>query len=146
MKKVMKLAILMGMGLWTAGMLAQTSGTDKAIADKPTATGQAPEASSSDSDYVIGADDILRISVWKEPDLSETLAGASRWQDFDAAAERHSCGGSDSVATQGLDYRETEKVHLRSARNGSRDGDEQPANFCIGRGCALGTRCRYCPT
>src|ERR1039457_3418134 len=25
------------------------------------------------SDYVIGADDMLRISVWKEPDLSETL-------------------------------------------------------------------------
>jgi polysaccharide export outer membrane protein len=73
MKKVMKLAILMGMGLWTVGLLAQASGPEKALADKPAATAQAPEASSSDSDYVIGADDILRISVWKEPDLSETL-------------------------------------------------------------------------
>ena len=73
MKKVMKLAILMGMGLWTTGMLAQASGTDKAITDKPAATVHVPEESSSDSDYVIGADDILRISVWKEPDLTETL-------------------------------------------------------------------------
>ena len=73
MKKVLKLAIVIGMGLLTAGMLAQTGGTDKTFADKPAATGQAPEASSSEPDYVIGADDILRISVWKEPDLSETL-------------------------------------------------------------------------
>lgn len=61
MKKAMKLGLLMGMGLLATGMLAQ--------GNKPA---QAPEAT-SDSDYVIGADDILRISVWKEPDLSETL-------------------------------------------------------------------------
>jgi polysaccharide biosynthesis/export protein len=73
MKKAMKLAILMGMGLLPAAMLAQTSDTAKAYADKPAATAQAPAASSSDSDYVIGADDMLRISVWKEPDLSEIL-------------------------------------------------------------------------
>jgi polysaccharide biosynthesis/export protein len=70
MKKAMKLAALMGMGLLSAGMLAQTS--DAVRGDKPPATAQAREAP-SDSDYVIGADDTLRISVWKEPDLSETL-------------------------------------------------------------------------
>jgi len=73
MKKAMKLAILIGLGLLTSGALAQTNGTQKAYADQPTATAQVPLTSSSDSDYVIGADDILRISVWKEPDLSETL-------------------------------------------------------------------------
>src|SRR5438045_3512682 len=73
MKKAMKLAILIGTGLLTSGMLAQTNAAEKAYADKPTASAQVPLASSSDSDYVIGADDILRISVWKEPDLSETL-------------------------------------------------------------------------
>jgi polysaccharide export outer membrane protein len=75
MKKVMKLGLLMGTGLLTAGMLAQNSGAGKTVAEKtnkPTATTQAPEAS-SDADYVIGADDTLRISVWKEPDLSEVL-------------------------------------------------------------------------
>src|SRR6266567_931280 len=75
MKKAMKLAILMGMGLLTAGVVGQNNNAAKAYADKPTATAQAPAASSSasDSDYVIGADDVLRISVWKEPDLSEIL-------------------------------------------------------------------------
>src|SRR4029077_1563656 len=73
MKKAVELAILVGMGLWTAAMLAQSTSTEKAYADKPTATAQTSEPSPSDSDYVIGADDILRISVWKEPDLSETL-------------------------------------------------------------------------
>jgi polysaccharide export outer membrane protein len=70
MKKAMKLAVLMGMGLLGAGMLAQTS--DAVKSDKPTAAAQAADTA-SDLDYVIGADDVLRISVWKEPDLSETL-------------------------------------------------------------------------
>jgi polysaccharide export outer membrane protein len=75
MKKAIKLALLIGMGLLATEMLAQTSGVDKTDADKtdkPAATAQVPEAA-SDSDYVIGADDTLRISVWKEPDLSEIL-------------------------------------------------------------------------
>jgi len=70
MKKAMRLAVLMGMGLLSAGMLAQTRGADAYKSDKSAA--QALDASSG-SDYVIGADDMLRISVWKEPDLSETL-------------------------------------------------------------------------
>ena len=75
MTKATKLAVLMGLGLLTAGLVAQTAGADKTDGDKndkPAATAQAPEAS-SDSDYVIGADDQLRITVWKEQDLSETL-------------------------------------------------------------------------
>jgi polysaccharide export outer membrane protein len=75
MKKAMRLAVLMGMGLLAAGLVAQATGTDKPDADKsdkPPATAQAPEAPAA-SDYVIGADDTLHISVWKEPDLSETL-------------------------------------------------------------------------
>jgi polysaccharide export outer membrane protein len=75
MKKAMRLAVLMGMGLLAAGLVAQATGSDKTDADKsdkPAARAQATEASSV-SDYVIGADDTLHISVWKEPDLSETL-------------------------------------------------------------------------
>jgi len=75
MTKAMRLAVLMGMGLLAVGLLGQTSVADKTDADKsdkPAATAPAPEASSG-SDYVIGADDTLHISVWKEPDLSETL-------------------------------------------------------------------------
>lgn len=36
-------------------------------------TGQTAAVSAAPSDYVIGPDDTLHISVWKEPDLSETL-------------------------------------------------------------------------
>ncbi len=38
--------------------------------NKPAETVSQPEAT---SDYVIGPDDMLHISVWKEPDLTETL-------------------------------------------------------------------------
>ncbi|HEV2402537.1 MAG TPA: polysaccharide biosynthesis/export family protein [Candidatus Sulfotelmatobacter sp.] len=37
------------------------------------AASEASQEGSSQSDYVIGADDTLHISVWKEPDLTETL-------------------------------------------------------------------------
>jgi polysaccharide biosynthesis/export protein len=71
MKKATKLALLMGMGLLAAGMLAQNNAAVKGNDGKPPAA-QPPE-SVADSDYVIGADDTLRVSVWKEPDLSEVL-------------------------------------------------------------------------
>jgi polysaccharide export outer membrane protein len=78
MKKAMKFALLMGMGLLAAGMLAQSSDavksgeakSDEAKSDRAAAMAQ---DSGAPSDYVIGADDTLRISVWKEPDLSEIL-------------------------------------------------------------------------
>ena len=73
MKKAMKLAVSIGMGLLAAGMLAQTGDAvkgEQAKSDKPAATAQGADAP---SDYVIGADDTLRISVWKEPELSEIL-------------------------------------------------------------------------
>src|SRR5579862_7223874 len=72
MKKAMKLAVLLSAMLFAVGMFAQSSDPPKAAenkADKPPEaqdTGVAP-------DYVIGADDELHISVWKEPDLSEQL-------------------------------------------------------------------------
>lgn len=54
MRHGMKLVVLLWIGLCAVGVVAQTGD---------------PES----SDYVIGADDTLRISVWKEPDLSESL-------------------------------------------------------------------------
>lgn len=88
MKKTTKVALMLGMGLMAAGMLAQSSGAanDGAKNNKPVADavqkteGEGAQAASSPSadqasgtDYIIGADDTLHISVWKEPDLSETL-------------------------------------------------------------------------
>ena len=78
MKNVKKPALLLWVLFVTAGMLAQSSDPSKAgdtkagdaRTRKPADTVQETGAS---SDYVIGADDVLHISVWKEPDLSEQL-------------------------------------------------------------------------
>ena len=69
-----KLAVLLWMSVLAAGLLAQnTAGAQDAVANEPVAAGAAAKMDDSRSDYVIGADDTLHISVWKEPDLSETL-------------------------------------------------------------------------
>ncbi len=62
-----RLLALLGIVLGAAVMLAQTNPQPKG--NEPASA----EASDAASDYVIGADDTLHISVWKEPDLTETL-------------------------------------------------------------------------
>lgn len=72
MKKVRQLALLTGMFVLAAGLLAQTGGAvNKEAAKTDNPADQAAAAAAND--YVIGADDTLHISVWKEPDLSVTL-------------------------------------------------------------------------
>ncbi len=75
MKRVTKLGCLALAAMLTAAMWAQDQAATSAN-DKPAQ----PAASDNDSkpgvaatDYVIGADDTLHITVWKEPDLSVTL-------------------------------------------------------------------------
>ena len=74
MKKVTKLACLVLLGFAAIGMRAQDDTGDAAA--KP-AKAAVPEVQASTpgvpSDYIIGADDMLHISVWKEPDMSVTL-------------------------------------------------------------------------
>lgn len=76
MKKVTKLACLAVLGLAATGMWAQNNAASDANAANP-AKASVPEVQASTpgvpSDYIIGADDTLRISVWKEPDMSVTL-------------------------------------------------------------------------
>lgn len=78
MKRTMKLAVLLCTCWFTAVIAAQSTETPKSGDTKPDKPAEAaPDASDTNgntpSDYVIGADDTLHISVWKEPDLSETL-------------------------------------------------------------------------
>jgi polysaccharide biosynthesis/export protein len=80
MKKLIHRSFLVCMGLAATCLMAQTSGTKPAVAtaarsDDANGAKSSTEAQSSNvpSDYVIGADDTLHISVWKEPDLTETL-------------------------------------------------------------------------
>ena len=75
MKKARKATTLLVFALLPAFVLAQSNDASQAPADKPAAAATAPPAvqGGAPTDYVIGADDTLHISVWKEPDLSETL-------------------------------------------------------------------------
>jgi polysaccharide export outer membrane protein len=74
MKKAIKLACLALLGFTTVGMWAQDAGgADAAKAAKAAPPEVQASTPGVPSDYVIGADDTLRISVWKEPDMSVTL-------------------------------------------------------------------------
>lgn len=74
MKRVSKLAMqLLLTSALASAMLAQANGSaNSANKDKPEPV-QAGGAAAAGADYVIGADDTLHISVWKEPDLTATL-------------------------------------------------------------------------
>lgn len=74
MKKAIHCSVLLWLGLATTALLSQASGTAAPKAGEASAKA-ADEVQSANvgSDYVIGADDTLHISVWKEPDLTETL-------------------------------------------------------------------------
>jgi polysaccharide biosynthesis/export protein len=80
MKKPMKLIFALWLAMAAATMLAQSDGSSQVVTDKDdaaaksgSAAADAKQAPAAAPDYVIGADDTLHISVWKEPDLSETL-------------------------------------------------------------------------
>jgi polysaccharide export outer membrane protein len=74
MKKVIQVAGLALLGFGAIGLWAQDAAdagaakTAKAVPPEVQVSGQGMPA-----DYVIGADDTLRITVWKEPDMSVTL-------------------------------------------------------------------------
>jgi polysaccharide export outer membrane protein len=72
MQKSMKVALLLCIFLFTAGILGQSAEGPKP-GDNPSRPAEGTQGSPTPSDYVIGSDDVLKISVWKEPDLSETL-------------------------------------------------------------------------
>src|SRR5229473_592709 len=75
MKTVAKCAVLLLIGMLVSGMFMQTGfgqSSEQAINNKPAAADAVP-TSVAGSDYVIGADDTLHISVWKEPDLTVSL-------------------------------------------------------------------------
>ena len=74
MKRVMELTCWALLGMVTIGVAAQDDSADAAEKVPKPATA---EKKSSDpgvpADYIIGAEDTLHISVWKEPDMSVSL-------------------------------------------------------------------------
>lgn len=67
------LAILLWLSFPKVGVLAQTTGSPVSNQMKGAEPAHAAAESPAASDYVIGPDDTLHISVWKEPDLTEIL-------------------------------------------------------------------------
>ncbi len=72
--------LLLGLVILPAAALTAPQGKQKkqgetkpAAAYKGEADGQAPLPASNDPSYVIGASDVLDISVWKEPDFTRTV-------------------------------------------------------------------------
>jgi polysaccharide export outer membrane protein len=74
------MAVLTLLVLLSSGAVAQSdsasrppapaTAADKQAGDKP---GEGSRTAHSDSSYVIGADDVLAINVWKEPDVSRSV-------------------------------------------------------------------------
>jgi len=70
--------VLTLLALVSTGTFAQSSSPSQPpppAADKQTSAkpGQGAQAAHSDSSYVIGANDVLAINVWKEPDISRSV-------------------------------------------------------------------------
>ncbi|PYU28462.1 MAG: sugar transporter [Acidobacteria bacterium] len=52
---------------------AQESATKPQANDAPATSGAVKKPATADPNYVIGSEDVLDVSVWKEPDLSRTV-------------------------------------------------------------------------
>jgi polysaccharide export outer membrane protein len=74
MKGHMKVGMFLLIGVLASGAAAQANAnSNDAAKPAPADKAQSEPVSVAGPDYVIGADDSLHISVWKEPDLTETL-------------------------------------------------------------------------
>jgi polysaccharide biosynthesis/export protein len=71
MKQKFLYGVLLTIALGAVGLGAQ----DNTVPKPPSSSTQAANepASVAGPDYIIGADDVLHVSVWKEPDLTNTL-------------------------------------------------------------------------
>jgi polysaccharide export outer membrane protein len=73
MKRVMKLACLVLLGFAAISMWGQDNAEDSPAKPGKEAAPETRLAPEVPSDYIIGADDTLHITVWKEPDMNVTL-------------------------------------------------------------------------
>jgi polysaccharide biosynthesis/export protein len=72
---VLMLLVLVSTGAFAQSNSASRPPAPAAAADKQAAAklGEGSRAAHSDSSYVIGANDVLAINVWKEPDISRSV-------------------------------------------------------------------------
>jgi polysaccharide export outer membrane protein len=71
---LMRLQLVMGLLLMVAALPARAQeATQNQTPTKPAAAGVAAKPATDDPNYMIGAQDVLDISVWKEPEVSRTV-------------------------------------------------------------------------
>jgi len=69
-----RLQLVMGLLLMVVALPARTQdATQNQTPAKPAAAGVAAKPATDDPNYMIGAQDVLDISVWKEPEVSRTV-------------------------------------------------------------------------
>jgi hypothetical protein len=139
MKKVAKFGCLALFVCLAASVWAQDD-SDQGASKPAKLEAPTPDSSASASqtppDYVIGADDILHISVWKESEFTQTLPVRPDGKISLPLLDDVQAAGSTPM--QLSDPGKVKEIHCRSAGNHSGDCNEQPQNLCYRRGHAPG--------
>jgi len=73
MRRILLVIVVMGLALQVFGQAPSRDGKDNSDKNPATADQSGLPASSVPASYVIGPEDTLHVSVWKEPDLTETV-------------------------------------------------------------------------
>jgi polysaccharide export outer membrane protein len=73
MRRILWVIVVMGLALQVFGQAPSRDGKDNSDKNPAAADQSGLPASSVPASYVIGPEDTLHVSVWKEPDLTETV-------------------------------------------------------------------------
>ena len=73
MRRILLVIVVMGLALQVFGQAPSRDGKDNSDKNPAAADQSGLPASSVPASYVIGPEDTLHVSVWKEPDLTETV-------------------------------------------------------------------------
>ena len=120
---LLPVAVLLCGLLWGQGQDGAAASGDAKAAGTSAASGQ----TDTQGDYVIGAEDVLAINVWKEPDISRSVTVRLDGAHFAAAGGRGAGRGQDHVAAEKRDYPEAEELHLGAGSGRHRAADDEQA-------------------
>ena len=89
-----------------------------------------------DDSYTIGADDVLAINVWKEPDLTRSVPVRSDGKNF-VTSDRGTAGRGNHTQAAGTGHRqETYQLRVGTRSDCYRAGDQEQKVQCARNGCA----------
>ena len=89
----------------------------------------AKKSATADPNYVIGAQDVLDISVWKEPDVSRVVPVRPDGKISLPLLNDVQAAGLTPTQLAAADHRKPEKICDESAGDGDRHDDQQPARL-----------------